>query len=200
MLKIQDGKVIDSNVTLKVFSTLEHGQMNEVHAIVVHQTGGQSSAGTLSQYENSSVGAHFLVDKDGTIYQTARVTQKCLHVGKIQSRCYVSQSCAPAEKKAIDAILYKKGTSYSNRVSNLSAHEMTKRYPERYPTNDDSIGIEVVGALKNGEYESPSDQQALKVKWLISGLLEALKLESVDVYRHPTVSYKQKSEAAKVAW
>src|SRR5205823_1316303 len=127
------------------------------HAIVVHQTGGSTADSSFGKYKQGTEGAHFLIDKDGTIYQTARVDRMCWHVGKIQSRCYSLKTCSADELKDIKSILFKKGDSYSARVGTLNEHEQAKDYPDRFPTNADAIGIELVGAYKDGAYETATD-------------------------------------------
>ena len=199
MLTISEGKVMDGKVTIQLMPTLEHGKLDAVHALIMHQTGGSSAKGTLEGYKNSTIGAHFLIDKDGTIYQTARVNQICFHVGKISSRCHNLKNCAPEDATAIDTILKSK-KSYSRKVKELSDHEAEKDYPARYPSNSDSLGIEVAGEATNGKYCDPTAEQAKSVKWLVTELLTEFKLTTTDVYRHPEVSYKEPSEAENVKW
>jgi N-acetyl-anhydromuramyl-L-alanine amidase AmpD len=94
---IKDGKLINGRVSVKIFSNLEQGELQTVHAIVLHQTGGRDAQSTLDGYKSSSIGAHFLIDRDGAIYQTARITQKAFHVGKIRSKCLDLKSCEPED-------------------------------------------------------------------------------------------------------
>jgi len=103
MLQIdKDGVVINPRIKPKRKKTLEQGEMKTIHGIIVHQTGGSTAQSTFNSYESSSAnGAHFLIDKDGTIYQTASLYQKTLHVGKLKSRCVLEKRCAPAELKAL---------------------------------------------------------------------------------------------------
>ena len=93
MLTIDEqGGVSHPRVTRALRPFLEHGPMPVVHGIVVHQTDSDKAAGTLAQYEKpGSNGAHFLIDKDGKIYQTASVFKKTHHVGVLKSRV-----CSPA--------------------------------------------------------------------------------------------------------
>src|SRR5260221_2436758 len=50
--------------------TIERGEMKEIHGIIVHQTGGSTAQSSIDSYKNPSAnGAHFLIEKDGTIYQ-----------------------------------------------------------------------------------------------------------------------------------
>lgn len=48
--------------------------MTHVYGIVVHQTGAATAKSTLASYRNPGAnGAHFLIDKNGHIYQTGSV-------------------------------------------------------------------------------------------------------------------------------
>jgi N-acetyl-anhydromuramyl-L-alanine amidase AmpD len=198
---LSDGKLVTDNVTLKINSKIEKGALVAVHAIIVHQTGGDTAASAFSSYDKGENGAHFLIDKDGTIYQTARVTQKCWHVGMIQSRCYKNKSCSADELKDIKSILFHQAESYSTRIKNLYGHEKDKSYPDRYPTNEDSIGIELVSGftLKDG-YETATDAQNTSLSWLVSALDTLLNLTGDDTYRHSEVGYKQPTEASSARW
>ena len=89
------------------------------------------------------------------------------------------------------------------RVANLYKHEKAKSYPERYPMNEDSIGIEIVGDYdqSTGEYESVNANQNISLKWLVTELIENFNIdENDDVYRHPDVSYKKQTEASTAKW
>src|SRR6476646_1083032 len=181
------GQIIDGKVTQKIAPAIERGALDAVHAIVMHQTGGSSAESTLASYGHKGAnGAHFLIDTDGTIYQTAHVDKRTHHVGNIQSRCHNLKSCSPDDATAIDTILHpkKKKVPYSTKVRQLSDHEAKKAYPKRYPTNSDSLGIEVVGAFDGGIYDDPTSDQADSVKWLVAELLALFKLTTDDVYRH----------------
>jgi len=200
MGKIQDGKLVDPKVKLKVFPTIERGTLKEAVAIVVHQTGASSAESTFQSYRGKANGAHFLVDKDGTIYQTARLTQRTFHVGKIRSRCLETHQCTAAEQQSARAVLHTPGQSYGSRTNLLSQFEKPKPYPKRYPTNDEAIGIEVVGGTPKGAYEPPTPAQNLAVKWLVAELQRELALTGSDVYRHPDIAYKNPTEAKGVQW
>lgn len=199
MLTVTDGKIIDGCIVVSLSSKIEHGPLKEVHALVMHQTGGENAQGTLASYKTSQYGAHFLIDKDGTIYQTARVTQKVFHIGKIRSRCVSLGSCSTTDEMAIKTILSSK-VGYSKKVAEINAYESKKAYPLRYPTNEDSLGIEVAGKVVKGVYEDPTADQADSVTWLAAELLDLFKLTTADIYRHPQVSYKEESEAQNVKW
>jgi N-acetyl-anhydromuramyl-L-alanine amidase AmpD len=202
--KVANGIVTSPQVIQKLYAGIEKGKLDTVHAIVVHQTGSGDSSSAFESYKSGNNGAHFLVDKDGTIYQTARINQKCQHVGSIKSRCYETKSCSDDELKEVKSILFKKGQIYSTRVKSLSDHERSKSYPERYPSNSDSIGVEIVGGVSNKGgaqiYEVLNPEQTASLKWLINNLSTALSLRDKDVYRHPEVSYKNPSEASSASW
>ena len=198
---IKDGKLIDPRVTLKISATIERGALTKVNAIVIHQTGAPTAESTLASYRGKANGAHFLIDKDGTIYQTARVTQKTYHVGKIKSRCLETHLCTKEETTAAKDILFAKGKGYCTRVEELATHERKKEYPKRYPTNSDSIGIELVGETNaQGAYVTPTAMQTGALKFLVSELQTGLGLTASNVFRHPEVSYKQPSEASGAEW
>jgi N-acetyl-anhydromuramyl-L-alanine amidase AmpD len=197
-----NGKLIASRVIDKITSKIEKGALTRVNAIIVHQTGSDSADSSLSSYSGGINGAHFLIDKDGIIFQTARINQKCWHVGNIKSRCSELKTCSAEDLKEINSILFKKGESYELRVRNLSQHEAKKTYPQRYPTNDDALGIELVGRFdaKSGNYDTVTRAQNESLIWLVSVLEAGLGLTNDDIYRHPQVSYKQSSEAESANW
>lgn len=202
MSKIIAGKLVDKKVSQKIYKSLHKGNMTTVNAIVVHQTGASTAQHTFNSYTSSSNGAHFLIDKKGQVYQTALTNQKTYHVGKIRSRCIETKVCSKTELSTANSIYLKKGLSYPVRVKNVHNHEKVKNYPDRYPTNNDSIGIEIVGNYNksNNTYESVNTMQNQSLKWLVNELSTYLKLQSTDLYRHPEISYKQPSEAKSANW
>lgn len=202
MSKIVNGKLVDTKVNQKIYTSLHKGDLKAIHAIIVHQTGAATAQHTFNSYANGLNGAHFLIDKNGKIYQTALVNKKTYHVGKIRSKCIQTKSCSKNELSVANAIYLKKGFSYPVRVKNLHQHEKAKSYPDRYPTNDDSIGIEIVGNYDKNKkvYDSVNAKQNQSLKWLIDQLSNHLSLQDDDIYRHPEVSYKTASEAKTAAW
>ena len=202
MLKTENGKVIDQRVEIKTYSTLEHGDLNKVTSIVLHRTDSSNAEGTLSAYANGKKsGAHFLIDKNGHIYQTANLKKYCHHVGILLPRCQIEASCDPKELKTITALIHEKGLRFSTRANNVSRHEAEKKYPLRYPSNHDSIGIEVVGWFLPWEksFEKPTTQQFTSVKWLVGVLIAeyGLNLRN-DVYAHGAIARKEVTEGAQL--
>ncbi|WP_246791238.1 peptidoglycan recognition protein family protein [Acetobacter nitrogenifigens] len=169
--------------------------MTVIRGIVVHQTGAKTAQSSLNSYLNAGAnGAHFLIDKDGTIYQTGSVYWIQWHVGKIRARCLAELRCTPVEV----AKLKKMG------VSAINKSEMTKSVPDRYPSNQDSIGIELVGGtIGSGNdplYEAVTKQQNASLSWLVSELQTTFKVPLTEVFRHPQVSYKDPHEAETAKW
>jgi len=202
MSTLKAGKLVDTKVTQKIFTGLHKGNISPIWAIVVHQTGAPTAKHTFNSYKSSSHGAHFLIDKKGKIYQTALLTKLTHHVGKIKSRCIQTKVCTAGELATANSIYFKKGKSYSVRLTNLYKHEKKKAYPARYPLNKDSIGIEIVGDYDKAKkvYERVNNAQNKALKWLVGELGFHFVMDKHDVYRHPEVSYKKPSEARTAAW
>lgn len=131
----KEGRVLDPRIKVQLVAGLGAGTMGSVHGIVVHQTGGSSAQAAIAGYRTRPYGTHFLIDKDGTIYQTASLLYYTNHIGALKPRCLAEQRCTPVEMK-------KYGRFNPKGNSRLEAK---KDFPERYPSNRDSVGIELVG-------------------------------------------------------
>ncbi|WP_346779570.1 peptidoglycan recognition family protein [Burkholderia sp. Ac-20345] len=200
MLSIDSsGMVVTPRVVRARKIQIERGAMQRVSGIVVHQTGGSTAASALNSYQNASAtGAHFLIEKDGTIYQTASLKKQTWHVGRIKARCVAEMRCTPVELQQL--------RRFDPRGENQ--REMRKAVPERYPSNTDSIGVELVGeALPLNEpnpdrrtYVAAPDAQNDSLRWLIHALSITLHVPMTEVFRHPVVSRKNRTEAARVKW
>lgn len=174
--------------------------MTSVQGIIVHQTGGATAQSALDSYRRSSAnGAHFLIDKDGTIYQTASVYRQTWHIGKLKSRCMMESRCSPAERKL--------NARFNPTAENR--RENRKSVPDRFPSNQDSIGIELVGeALPRDAsvpdakkaFEPVTEEQKRSLKWLVQELSVSLNISTTEVFRHPTVSRKNPTEASTAQW
>jgi len=194
----KDGKAINKKIKLKIAPAIEKKPMAKVRGIIIHQTGGATAESAFNSYKTGGAGAHFLIDKDGTIYQTASVIKQAWHVGKLRSRCLAEMTCTATELNLL------------KKFDPIGTHrrEMKKSVPDRYPSNQDSIGIEIVGqALPLTEpdpdkriYEVLTKEQSESLKWLIQELRTSLKVPLTEVFRHPTVSYKNKTEAGTATW
>jgi len=194
----KNGMLVDKTVTLKRYTHIEHGALKSVHAIVVHQTDTTTAQQTFNSYTVGGNGAHFLIDKSGKIYQTASLQKRCYHVGRlIKSKCLTinKKNCNSKEMSKIMALRWAK------RIIAIDKNERQKNYPDRYPVNSDSVGIEVVGKFINDtKYEDLTAAQNVSLQWLISELYEHFNLNAANVYRHPEVSYKMASEGSTAVW
>jgi len=190
--------LIANKVILRRFPHIEHGSLASIHAIVVHQTDAPTAQHTFNGYNAGDNGAHFLIDKNGQIYQTASMHKRCYHVGRlIKSKCLTinKKSCSSSNMAKILAM------SWTNQIKALDANERAKSYPHRYPVNSDSIGIELAGKhIDNKRYETVTPSQNASLQWLVSELYSHFSLTSSDVYKHPEVSYKNPGEASTATW
>ena len=125
---------------------IERMEMPKVNGLIIHQTQSPSVNSTLNSYaQDKANGAHFLIDKDGTIYQTASLKRKTNHVGPLRSRCAQEKSCSPEETKLNE----------KHNPTKENQRESKKPAGERFPSNSDSIGIELVGMA----YKAKSHQE-----------------------------------------
>jgi N-acetyl-anhydromuramyl-L-alanine amidase AmpD len=103
MLKIDTfGRVIHPRVKLSIIPNIERKPMQYINGIIIHQTDSSTAQSALSTYRGpKKVGAHFLIDKDGTIYQTASVYKMTHHVGTLKIRCLAERRCSPVDLKRL---------------------------------------------------------------------------------------------------
>ncbi|NVM87680.1 hypothetical protein FHT32_001319 [Variovorax sp. SG517] len=193
---------------------IERGKrVGAITGIVVHQTDADTLDSSLNSYRNPKAnGAHFLIDKDGTIYQTAAIYQRTNHVGPLKARCLVMKTCKP------DDFPKKGGAAAMHRI------EMQKVPGDRYPGNMEAIGIEMVGRARlpegfkptlqqkkrnltpeeiRGEsaiFPTPTAAQNQSLSWLVRVLQDSIQVESSEVFHHPEVSRKNPTEAQGANW
>jgi peptidoglycan hydrolase-like protein with peptidoglycan-binding domain len=182
---------IDGGIIKKRIEKLENHDLKNVAGIVMHRTDSTNSKEVFSSFEKG-IGTHFLVDKDGKIYQTASLNKTTQHVGKIKSKCYELSKCEDSDKEIIE--------KFGWAPKEISVHEKKKSYPNRYPTNSDSIGIEVVGKYNKQakKWENVTTKQKESVTNLMDILKNHYKLKESDVYAHEKISYKTAGEGETV--
>ena len=173
---------------------IEIDPMSAFNGIIFHQTNGPTAQSTLVAYDKKGArGAHFLIDRDGTIFQTASLSKQTMHVGKLKARCVEERRCISPPYNVIAE----------------NDREKVKPVPDRYPNNTDSIGIEIVGqAFPLGKkvpdtdkiYEEVNSAQNESLRWLIDALSSRLRISRREVHRHPTVSRKNATEAGAAIW
>jgi len=192
---IKNGFIKGMGYIKKVQSRLAHKGKFRIKAIVLHRT---NSTNVLSAMSGTVEGTHFYVDNSGNVYQTVSLKKKTWHVGK------------GLYSKAKD----KTGTGkYPNSWPHKKRGkvEAKKSYPNRYPMNSDSVGIEVSGEfhitsgkVQSGKYKGESkgywDALTAKQKKAIVCLCKVLKkkykLTNGDIYAHDDIKAKTKGEGS----
>lgn len=186
-----DGFFENADIIQNHVTALEKGKINTVNAIVLHRTDSYTMSSAISSFRTRKFGTHFIVDKDGTIKQTASLNKITEHVGRIKSKCKEEEICKNnSERKKID--------SFGWNPAKIHAHEKLKSYPDRYPISSDSIGIEVVAKYENDSYQEATEQQKESIKKLVNLLKCKYNLNNGDIYEHDKISYKQKGEGANL--
>ncbi|KGM57793.1 hypothetical protein N799_01115 [Lysobacter arseniciresistens ZS79] len=189
------GYIQNAGFILRPIPALEKGKLTGPRAIVLHRTAGDSLASALNAAGPS--GTHFYVDKDGSVYQVASLHRKTYHVGLIKSKCMAEDTCPRTEQKTI--------SSWGWAPRRIHDHEKAKPYPDRYPMNEDSVGIEVVsrclrecgpGDSDSAVWEDPTAEQRDSISLLVRLLQRIYGLSDDDVYEHDKVSYKKGGEGA----
>lgn len=145
-------------------------------------------ASAIATFKASGIGTHFIIDKDGTIKQTANTDKYTYHIGKVRARCMEEGTCSAEEDKKIK--------SFGWSTDKIHDNEKTKNYPERYPINADSLGIEVVGQYSKSTktWDQATARQKTSINFLIKKLQKAYNLTDRDIYEHDKISYKTAGE------
>ncbi len=86
--------------------------------------------------------------------------------------------------------------TYDRSISDYE--KKSKKYPERYPINQESIGIETISKYDrtNKMWSNVSSRQKKSIYQLVEFLKKEFGLKSSDVYEHPTISKKTEGEGA----
>lgn len=194
------GWVANPKIKQEPRATIEHGPLSSIRAVILHRTAAPTAKSTLEAWKSKQEGAHFLISENGVIYQCASLKQKCWHAGKLYARCTKEKSCSKEEADTLDALLRKPKASWGERFRLVTNHELEKKYPERYPHNHDSLGIEVVGAIakSGGEYPSVSDIVLNSLTWLLDELSTSYSLTLNDIYAHGDIAHKEPSEGKTI--
>jgi hypothetical protein len=72
--------------------------------------------------------------------------------------------------------------------------------PEASLTNNETIGIEVVGMYNNEtqEWDALTNEQVKTVSWLVNSLLKTTKLKKENIYNHEDIQAKTPGEGQVV--
>jgi len=81
-LKASSGFINSKTIEKNRVEELERTSFREdIKGIVLHRTVSSSAESTLNSFKSNKIGTHFLIGKDGTIYQTASLEKYTPHVG-----------------------------------------------------------------------------------------------------------------------
>lgn len=127
MLSIVNGVIKNHTIKIetKIIQNIEHGPIGKIRSLVIHRTTANTAQSTLTTWKTKNTGAHFLIDKNGKVYQTARLNKKCWHTGLVLSRCKLEKSCTIKDGKIIHNILHSK-KSWSHKFETVLKHERKK--------------------------------------------------------------------------
>jgi len=203
--------IVNTRIRSMRFPLIERSSLRQVKGLVIHQTDASNAQATFQSYRKAGAkGAHFLIDKDGTVYQTASLLKTTHHVGPIKPRCLMELTCSVK--------------AYAGVRLGAATHrmEMRKSWPTRYPTNEEAVGVELVGRAllppnftpppdkrsanaeqlraEFGIFEQPTTSQNLALRWLIDELTGSLHIARSEIFRHPVVSWKNRTEAGGATW
>ena len=196
----QDGFMTDPGILHTPIPQIQHGAMSRPNGIVLHRTESGSATSTLNAWRTGpgGTGAHFLIDKDGTIHQTIRVDRQAWHVGAIRSRGEMEGTIVPEDQRELEHARAGQAEWRAGAVRAVSRVETTRPYPERYPTNGDSLGIEIVARYvpATRTWEAPTPEQTTSIQRLLGILQRNFGLTDHDVYQHDVISRKTPGEGA----
>jgi hypothetical protein len=82
------GVLSHSRIINKIAPNIEKGNRNTIAGIVLHRTAGKTAASALATWLTPGVitGAHFIIDANGVIWQTARINKVTYSNGNTQVR------------------------------------------------------------------------------------------------------------------
>ena len=216
-----DGIIENSNIIFNYREKLkdnglykaEKGALERINGIVLHRTASgkmQKTKDILDGFKKN--GTHFLIDRDGTIYQAASLLNATQHVGPIRAKFKIDKNLVKSKdyhngyddlwKDGQAVPIWTNSTEYNQRRIGVFFRESYKPYPHRYVYNRDSIGIEVVASYDSNPkkqtsplWESTTKEQLASIRYLVNLLKSLYNLSDEDVYKHNVIAYKTDNEA-----
>lgn len=218
-IKVKAGQVLSPRVQHKFIPNIIREPLTQpITGLIIHETGGDDRFGTFNHWATDPKhnGAHFLIERDGQIFQTVPVDRKANHAGLTKSRCLVQVTyCAPFGQEMNqfhkDFAKWKNAGGIANRAG-LNESEKAKSYRYRYPINSDSLGIELVGASRDplsgkgaywaadAKYDEFTPEQQEALTWLVGQLRELYGIREDMVLKHNVTGVKAFSEAWSADW
>ena len=191
----------------------EKGALERINGIVLHRTASGKMQKTKDILDGlKKNGTHFLIDRDGTIYQAASLLNATQHVGPIRAKFKIDKNLVKSKdyhngyddlwKDGQAVPIWTNSTEYNQRRIGVFFRESYKPYPHRYVYNRDSIGIEVVASYDSNPkkqtsplWESTTKEQLASIRHLVNLLKSLYNLSDEDVYKHNVIAYKTDNEA-----
>lgn len=173
--KVVDGFIVNSLVTKnKINSCNKNSMPKEVEIVVLHRTAGGKASGTLTHMSKEGYGAHFVIDYDGTVYQTIGLDKKGSHMGVKQYPSTIKAGWGNGNSIAIETCGYSMDKDGNKRVG---------------PKYD---------KIPHDHWEPVTDSQAKSVACLLKFLLNHFNLKIDDVKVHEKLCQKEPKEGADV--
>lgn len=173
--KIINGFINNHLVTIhKIDSCNKNAMTKKVEIIVLHRTAGGAASGTLTHMKNKGYGAHFVIDYDGTVYQTIGLNKKGSHMGIAQFQSTKNAGWGNSNSIGIETC----GYSYDR--------DGNKRIGSKYDK------------ITHHHWELVTDQQAKAVACLLEFLLYSFNLSINNVKVHEKLCSKEPNEGQDV--
>ncbi|SHL09882.1 N-acetylmuramoyl-L-alanine amidase, partial [Chryseobacterium polytrichastri] len=178
--KCTEGNVVDGFIENhlitknKIESCNKSLMTRKTEIIVLHRTAGGKASGTLSHMEKAGYGAHFVIDYDGTVYQTIGLNKRGSHMGVAQFQ---------STKNA--------GWGNNNSIGiETSGYSFDKDGNKRIGPKYDKI--------PHHHWEPVTDAQAKSVACLLKFLLNNFNLTIDNVKVHEKLCSKEPKEGQDV--
>lgn len=207
-----EGYLQNAKITRNTISELNKGRIEFINAVVLHRTALSGTAKIAFNGFKTGTGSQFIIDNDGTIYQTESLSTYTWHVGYIKPRCEDENSCTPTDVKELNDMhkiyISKKKSAHTKEArkkvsdeyyESIHKYEIKKDYPIRYPYNGDAIGIEVVCLYIDkgkhaGSWTPITEAQKKSINRLVDILMNIYELSEKDIYGHDKISRKTPGE------
>lgn len=183
-----DGYIEGADIIFDKIPHIERPLPGKFNAIILHRTANENHKSVISGFREplNLLGTHFVISRKGDIYQCASLFKHTNHIGPIRMRAIYEMRATQKEW-----LLYKGKTAIAN-----SATEMKKEYPDRFPINQDAIGIEVAANYNENkkEWQVATEEQLKAVAKLVPMLQNIFQLTDDDLYQHQHISAKKSKE------
>lgn len=158
----------------KIENCNKNSMTKKVAIVVLHRTAGGAAIGTLTHMKNEGYGAHFVIDYNGTVYQTIGLDKRGSHMGKAPFQSTINAGWGNANSIAIETCGYSLDKDGNKRVG--------KKYDK----------------IPHHHWEPVTDLQAKSVACLLKFLLNNFNLTIGDVKVHEKLCNKEPKEGQDV--